>query len=93
MNALTAMTLPLKDLRPELRDTRLSNAPFVTLILDLPTLDAKHLTRLRRALPDAPYLTVSVWTGYGQSVRLADANPETLIAAAQAATGTLSAKS
>ena len=74
----------LSDLSPELDDTRLSDAPYVSLKLDLPLIDATLVQRLREALADLQGVVVQVWNGRPQPTRLTDATAETLENASKA---------
>jgi len=74
----------LSDLSPELDDTRLSDAPYVSLKLDLPLIDTALVQRLRDALSDLEGVVVQVWNGRPQPTRLSDANAEALESASQA---------
>jgi hypothetical protein len=77
----------LEDLDPEVRDTRLSDAPYVTVTLGLERPDEAMLHRLQEAFRDLPRVVVQLWAGAGRVVSLQSARPADLEAASRAAGG------
>jgi hypothetical protein len=84
LSAIRDRMRPLTDLSPELDDARLSDAPYVSLTLDLPVTDARMVRRLQDALSGLEGIVVQVWNGQPQPLRLMDVDAETLANAAQA---------
>jgi hypothetical protein len=51
----------LEDWRAELHDTRLSDAPYVSITVDLPSIGEPEVARLKEAFSDLPHMRVSLW--------------------------------
>lgn len=70
--------------RCEIDDTRLSDAPFVSVIAGTDTIDDASTETLRAALADLERMRVAVWSGIGAESPLDSAGPATLDAASHA---------
>lgn len=57
--------------RAELRDTRLSDATYVTVVATIDVIDAAAADALQRGLADLPRMRVVVWRGPGSETPLA----------------------
>lgn len=51
----------LKDWRAQLHDTRLSDAPYVSITVDLPSIGGPEVARLKEALSGLPNMRVFLW--------------------------------
>jgi len=60
----------LVDWQPELQDTRLSDAPYVTVIVLIPTIDAKAVMRLKAAFGHLRRMRIWLWQRIGVEVPL-----------------------
>ncbi|HEX2049183.1 MAG TPA: hypothetical protein VHJ34_00960 [Actinomycetota bacterium] len=70
--------------RCEVDDTRLSDAPFVSVIAGTDVIDDASTETLRAALADLERMRVTVWSGSGQESPLESATAEALGAASRA---------
>ena len=69
--------------RAELRDTRLTDAPYVTVVASIDAIDDAAADALRRGLADLPRMRVLLWRGPGAETPLAQADTAALAAAAE----------
>ena len=69
--------------RAELRDTRLSDATYVTVVATIDAIDAAAAETLRRGLADLPRMRVMVWRGPGSETPLARIDAAALDEAAE----------
>lgn len=72
----------LADLGAELQDTRLSDAPYVTVVADPPTIGDDTLARLQAAFAGLPRMRAWLWQGVGAETLLDEADLEVLERAA-----------
>ena len=73
--------------RAELRDTRLSDATYVTVVATIDVIDAAAAETLRRGLSDLPRMRVLVWRGPGSETPLARIDAVALNEAAERVDG------
>ena len=69
--------------RAELRDTRLSDATYLTVVATIDAIDATAADALQRGLSDLPRMRVLVWRGPGAETPLALADAAALNDAAE----------
>ena len=74
----------VRDWTPELHDARVSDASFVNVILQLPSIGANDASRLREAFDNMPQMRTSVWKGFSAEVPLNKVDTDILEAAAEA---------
>jgi hypothetical protein len=72
----------LRGWQTELRDTRLSDATYVTVVATVDAIDAAATETLRQELSDLPRMRVFLWRGLGEETPLALADASTLNEAA-----------
>ncbi len=70
------------DWSPELHDARVSDALFVNVILQLPSIGANEVSRLREVFDHLPRMKTCVWKGFGAEVPLDKVDTDVLQAAA-----------
>jgi hypothetical protein len=58
------------DWETELQDTRLSDAPYVTVIVNIPEINQKALARLQGALANLPGMRAKVMLAIGEELPL-----------------------
>ena len=74
----------VRDWTPELHDARVSDASFVNVILQLPSIGTNEVRRLREVFDHLPQMRTSVWKGFGPEVPLDKIDKDVLKAAAEA---------
>lgn len=74
----------LTNWQAELQDTRLSDAPYVSVIAQIPQLDAAAVDEIKRAFTRLPHMRVQIWQRVGEEIPLQSANLIIVTAAAQA---------
>lgn len=67
----------------ELQDSRLSDAPYVSVIARIPQLDAAAMTELKRAFARLPHMSVLLWQRIGDETLLQTADLATVTQAAR----------
>lgn len=67
----------------ELQDSRLSDAPYVSVIARIPQLDAAAMTELKRAFARLPRMSVHLWQRIGDETLLQTADLATFTQAAR----------
>ncbi len=55
---------------PELQDTRLSDAPYVSVIVKIPEIDARALARLKNAFANLPGMHARIMLAIGEELPL-----------------------
>ena len=74
----------LQDWEPELQDTRLSDAPYVSVIVKNPKIDARALGRLKSVFANLPGMRARVMLAVGEELPLEDVDLAGLTRAAAA---------
>ena len=65
---------PFEDWSAELHDTRLSDATYVTVTVEIPALDEKSLARLKTAFAGLPRMRAMLFRRVGVEIALETAN-------------------
>jgi hypothetical protein len=60
----------LMDIEMEVQDTRLSDAPYISVVAKIPTINEEVLARLKGAFRDMPRMQVNLWIRIGKEVAL-----------------------
>jgi hypothetical protein len=71
LDLLTARAAALEGWQVELHDTRLSDAPYVTVVAEAADITSGELDRLQVAFADLPQMDARLWVGVGKEVSLA----------------------
>lgn len=58
----------------ELLDSRLSDAPYVTVVAEIPEIDPEAVRRLQQALGDLPRMRAGLWRSVDAEMPLAEAD-------------------
>ena len=74
----------VRDWAPKMHDARVSDASFVNVILQLPSIGANEVSRLHEAFDNLPQMRTSVWKGFVPEVPLDKVDADVLEAAAEA---------
>jgi hypothetical protein len=64
----------LPDWRTELRDTRLSDAPYVTVVAEIPALHEQAFEQLRVAFSNLPRMRAMIWRRPGLEIPIEEAD-------------------
>lgn len=84
LDAIQGRLEEIKDLHPELIDSRLSDAPYVTVIAQIDRTQALGLERLKRALRDMPGVATRLYIRPGKEIELEAADLSSIQSAADA---------
>ncbi len=84
LEAIRERMAQVQDWNPELHDARVSDASFVNVILQLPSINAGVLRRLREVFGDMPNMRTRVWKDFRSEAPLETLNIGVLKAAAEA---------
>jgi hypothetical protein len=83
LEIIRARAQRLTNWQADLQDTRLSDAPYVTVIAKIPQLDAAAVAELKRAFARLPRMRAQVWQRVGEETPLQRANLTVLTEASQ----------
>lgn len=87
LHAIQAQLREIVDFDPELVDSRLSDAPYVTIIVRIDATQGAALDRLKRALRGLPGLLPHLYMAPGKEIALDEADLASLELAARAVPG------
>ncbi len=70
LDLIQKRVMHLKDWEIKVHDTRLSDAPYISVVVKIPVINIDTLNRLKEAFKDMPCMYAMVWIRAGVEVPL-----------------------